>query len=520
MDKRYQVFVSSTYEDLKEERLKVMNILVQMNHIPCGMELFPADDDSAWTVIQNIIDHCDYYILILGGRYGSENNEGISYTEMEYKYAVKKKIPALVFLLEDLESIPRNLTDRDNEKWDKLVNFREYVKQNKLIKFYKNAEDLSSKVVLSLVKIINEKPGVGWIRANKLPDESSTKEILNVRRKLDSVKDELKELKEKSREKTEINEKGDELIKIKYNFDATDKKEHKYQSWVSFFYASIKELFLSVGPSLIIENSEFKLKKNLDNYVWIKKHEELEENYENLRSFGIKQIDFHKIMAILFTYGLVDRSKIEHSIRETHKFWSLTELGKKYLKTLDFQFESQKLKESLKDIDNYFYAESFSVLKEKMKIDEIAQILWELMFSILAEIIQRVEIIDPETDFEKVIENLLNKEASMLAADIGGNIEQEIKEYINGQGGCLKDLTYNFWKISMNYEKKDNWISGLSYLINEELELRSLSSEELEKRISEIEKHREIKRLNDEELNKLINKQNKYWAKFPKSLWE
>lgn len=38
MEKKYQVFVSSTYEDLQEERKKVMEALLQMNCFPVGME--------------------------------------------------------------------------------------------------------------------------------------------------------------------------------------------------------------------------------------------------------------------------------------------------------------------------------------------------------------------------------------------------------------------------------------------------------------------------------------------------
>ena len=41
MDKRYQVFLSSTYADLKDERQKVIQDLMEMDCIQAGMELFP-----------------------------------------------------------------------------------------------------------------------------------------------------------------------------------------------------------------------------------------------------------------------------------------------------------------------------------------------------------------------------------------------------------------------------------------------------------------------------------------------
>src|SRR5580704_15967857 len=69
--KRYQVFVSSKYADLKEERSKVIQTIMELDCIPAGMEIFPAIDDEQFNFIKKIIDDCDYYILIIGGRYGT-----------------------------------------------------------------------------------------------------------------------------------------------------------------------------------------------------------------------------------------------------------------------------------------------------------------------------------------------------------------------------------------------------------------------------------------------------------------
>ena len=98
---KYQVFISSTYSDLAKERKQVLDILLMADCIPAGMENFVATDDEQFNVIKKVIDFCDYYILILGRRYGSVNEKtGISYTEMEYNYAIDKGIPVLVFALD------------------------------------------------------------------------------------------------------------------------------------------------------------------------------------------------------------------------------------------------------------------------------------------------------------------------------------------------------------------------------------------------------------------------------------
>src|SRR5260221_11759305 len=106
MDKRYQVFVSSTYADLKEERRRVIQTVIEMDCIPAGMELFPAADEEQFQFIKRVIDDCDYYLLIIGGRYGSITAGGISYTGQEYDYPVKGGLKAIPLLHENPDAIP------------------------------------------------------------------------------------------------------------------------------------------------------------------------------------------------------------------------------------------------------------------------------------------------------------------------------------------------------------------------------------------------------------------------------
>ena len=96
--KRSQVFISSTKEDLIDERKELIYKLLEADFLPAGMELFLSSTDSAWDVIEKTIDISDYYILIIGFRYGTLTKEGISFTEKEYNYAVKNKIPVLDFI--------------------------------------------------------------------------------------------------------------------------------------------------------------------------------------------------------------------------------------------------------------------------------------------------------------------------------------------------------------------------------------------------------------------------------------
>ncbi len=183
MNKRYQVFVSSTYADLREERSRVIQTLMEMDCIPSGMELFPAADEDQFEFIKKVIDDCDYYLLIIGGRYGSTTSEGVSYTEKEYEYAISKGLKVIALLHQDPDSIPVGKTDKDAELAQRLEEFREKVQEGRLVKYWRTAEELPGIVSLSLSKTIKTYPAAGWVRGNATASAEVLEEINELRKK-------------------------------------------------------------------------------------------------------------------------------------------------------------------------------------------------------------------------------------------------------------------------------------------------------------------------------------------------
>lgn len=191
MEKRYQIFISSTYTDLKEEREKVMYAVMRLNHIPAGMELFPAVDEEQFTYIKRVIDMSDYYILIIGGRYGSLSEEGLSYTEKEYDYAVLQKKKVIALLHKSPDKIPVGKSDITNELREKLTVFRKKIETGgKLVSYWETADELSAMAMSALVNTINLFPAEGWIRANTITNPEAYKELNEVRKELQILKEE------------------------------------------------------------------------------------------------------------------------------------------------------------------------------------------------------------------------------------------------------------------------------------------------------------------------------------------
>lgn len=198
MDKRYQIFISSTYTDLKEEREKVMNAIMKMNCIPAGMELFSAIDEEQFTFIKRIIDDSDYYILIIGGRYGSLTEEGLSYTEKEYDYAVEKGLKVIALLHKDPDSIPIGKSEKDPELRQKLSEFRHKIETDKkIVDYWATASELPGLVMAALTQTIRYFPAVGWIRANTVTNPEAFVELNQVRKERERLQNENIQLKKK-----------------------------------------------------------------------------------------------------------------------------------------------------------------------------------------------------------------------------------------------------------------------------------------------------------------------------------
>lgn len=163
MDKRYQVFVSSTFTDLQEERKEIIQKLLNAKYIPAGMEMFTAANDEQFSYIKKIIDTCDYYVLVIGARYGSINpTTGKSFTEQEYDYAVEKGIPVLAFVHDDPYNLPAD--KRDDGKRKELESFRTKVMNGRLCKMWHTPVDLISSVIISLGEEVANNPQLGWTR--------------------------------------------------------------------------------------------------------------------------------------------------------------------------------------------------------------------------------------------------------------------------------------------------------------------------------------------------------------------
>jgi len=95
------VFISSTYKDLKDYRIKAFEVCRRLKFVPLGMEDGTADSEPPIHVCKDWVDQADIYVGIYAFWYGTvPKDEERSITEMEYDWAAEKGIPRLLFMAE------------------------------------------------------------------------------------------------------------------------------------------------------------------------------------------------------------------------------------------------------------------------------------------------------------------------------------------------------------------------------------------------------------------------------------
>ncbi len=337
MDKRYQVFLSSTYEDLKAERLEVMKAILELDCIPCGMEYFPAASEDQWAYIKELIDQCDYYVVIVANRYGSTAPDGMSYTQKEYEYAVSQGVPSIAFLHSDPESIAAKLSEEKSEGKKKLKEFKKLL-QSKLCKEWGSVHELGAVVSRSLTQLIKRNPRPGWVRAEGLSSAEASTEILKLKQQVEEQEKELKRLRLEAPTGAETLAQGLDTYQIEYKLRLIDPLLKEYRSRdraLELFLTrsfSWDEIFSSFATYLLVECKESEIKSAINKMLRVVSEASLGSKYpkHNFSSALVTEECLQTIKVQFSALGLIELRMVmlEH---ELTRMCQLTPLGEHHL---------------------------------------------------------------------------------------------------------------------------------------------------------------------------------------------
>jgi len=177
LTKKLQVFVSSTYEDLREERQAAVEGILAAGHIPAGMELFAADDQSQMEVIRRWIDESDVFLLILGGRYGSVDiATNKSYVQLEYEHAIAAHKPLFAVVI-DPDALERKVRTQGSSviEQDHAQQFKEFRNSvlRRVVRFWSDPRDIKIAILQKLPEYARREDLIGWVRPYKFASEAN-----------------------------------------------------------------------------------------------------------------------------------------------------------------------------------------------------------------------------------------------------------------------------------------------------------------------------------------------------------
>ncbi len=181
--RKLQVFLSSTFTDMKNERQAAVSAILKAGHIPAGMELFTAGDRSQMEIIERWIDESDVYMLLLGGRYGSvEPKSEMGYTELEYNYALSQGKPLFAVVIAD-EALEAKVKEFGTDRMEKfypqrLSSFRATVLSN-MSAFYSDEKDIRLAIYESLSDFAANRDLKGWVSADEVGNSQLLQQEIN-----------------------------------------------------------------------------------------------------------------------------------------------------------------------------------------------------------------------------------------------------------------------------------------------------------------------------------------------------
>lgn len=340
LKRRYQVFVSSTFDDLREERQHAIQALLESKCIPSGMELFPAASTSQWELIRRVIDDCDYYIVIIAGRYGSLTPDGsISYTEREFDYAFSIGKPIIAFCHEDIDQLQGAKLEKSDAGRERLEAFRSKAEE-RMCRFWRTPEALASAIKSAIFNAIEHQPQPGWVRATTILAEQDTiaklqQRVSELERALDKKRDSTPARTDPPNASLSISVRGHYYTTKDTNDRPGYWSQHKPLSQT--IEKPWADIFKILAPRLETSASFASLKKTLEAKLAVELTEDIQKTSSETvygMTCTVQTQFFDTLLRTLHSRDLIKPRPHPKDAHVKKPYWSLTPAGAKYFAEL------------------------------------------------------------------------------------------------------------------------------------------------------------------------------------------
>lgn len=329
MERRHQIFISSTFADLIDERAEIIQALLELDCMPAGMEMFPATNAAAWDLIKGVIDDSDYYCLVIGGRYGSVDTDGVGFTEKEYDYAVRSGKPLIAFLHKKPGEIPSSRSEQAEEGRQKLAVFRKKVEAVHHCKYWSSPEELGGQVSRGLISLRKTHPSEGWVPGAYAMDESTRVELATLRARVAELESEisLKNSEKSNHPIADVLSSGADRYQPAISCQTEKGGERE---WVQVS-VSWDKILKYVGPSLLGECNDEVLMEKCKLCFYHALQELSESGDVEYSSIVVPHLVNDQIKVQLRALGQMEPGTRRRTVSDKRIYWKITQAGEERL---------------------------------------------------------------------------------------------------------------------------------------------------------------------------------------------
>ena len=321
--KRFQVFISTTYPDMQGARQALMPALLDLGLVPVGMDLHGADGAALMPVVQRLIDDSDYFVILLGGRYGALSPLGLSYTHREYIFAATKRKPVVALIHDQPHTLPEDGREPNREGQVRRDDFARLLRTKALCHHWHDENDLRALVARVMPEVMRDHPAAGWVRAGQAADDDQNERL---RQRIAELEKEREGLLGGLRAPVRGLARGSDPVPPEYSCNVYEGGDCKIT--LTRCQLDWDRVFACVAPMMLNPASETVMQKGLEDYIARQALDDVRREFPRahaVRNVVLAGHAFNQIKVHLRALGLIAKS-LEKDSRGM-PLWQLTAQG-------------------------------------------------------------------------------------------------------------------------------------------------------------------------------------------------
>lgn len=329
---------------MQPERSVLAQTLASLGFFSWGLE---ARTPLTTAFARRQIDDCDYFVLLLGSRYGDLSASGVSYVHLEYIYAITKQKPVLVILHESPETRAPELQELTKEGQRKFEDFRRQLQRERdMVVTFREPRELEVILRHAMPQLTQRYPALGWVRPSDAPMKALQLENEKLREKVayltnlgrtrvptnSKIQPNVSQIGDDASQLDVPVVRGDEVIPFDYRVHAyqdgnfRELRPRRKMTW--------NEILLTVGPGFRPAAPEENFARLLNDYLNVSALKDVHEVMPRAHATARCQINVRALHAIKMqlknNHWIVPVGRDERH----HILWGLSSVGESHLNAL------------------------------------------------------------------------------------------------------------------------------------------------------------------------------------------